>query len=48
MPVPDERSLDENLEYLSSIQWDKRMGFFASKEIAEYFDWLDYNIFETK
>tara|TARA_R100001480_G_scaffold58699_1_gene71698 strand:+ start:69 stop:266 length:198 start_codon:yes stop_codon:yes gene_type:complete len=48
VPVTDERSLDENLEYLSSIQWDKRMGFFASKEIAEYFDWLDYNIFETK
>ena len=48
VPVSDERSLNENCEYLSSIQWDKQICSFASKHIAEYFDWLDYNILETK
>ena len=48
VPVPDESSVDENCEYLTSIEWDKRMCSFASKHIAEYFDWLDYDILETK
>ena len=51
VPVPvyyDESSSDENCEYLNSIDWDQQMGSFASKHIAEYFDWLDYDILEKK